>query len=150
MKTFHDITARSQSRSLPPPARPALLMNLIPANLEAVFAKGRGHEDICLGTDCSIQRIQNGQIRYVYFKANGIKPIEVSARAELVKVEAEKPDPGHRLPGYEEKDNHFYLRVRNPEYLGTPLPVESLFNYNTRKRLPKSVQGVQEIDDPLS
>lgn len=142
---------RDAPRSFPPPrVGPALLMNLEPANLEAVFAKGREHEDICLGTDCHIQRIQNDQIRYVYFKANGRKPIEVSARAELVKIEAEKPRPEHRLPGYEEEDNHFYLRIRSPEYLGTPIRVESLLNYNTRRHLPKSVQGVQEIDDPLS
>jgi hypothetical protein len=148
------VQAPSASVLSSPPSsqvQPALLMNLEPENVEALLA-WREDQPCCLGGNGrSLEgRILSDPGRYIYFKANGRKPIEVCARAELVRVEAKKPDPRCRLPGYEKQDDDFYLIVQRPSHLESPIPIEKLVNYNTDQPLLRSSQGIQKIVDPLS
>jgi hypothetical protein len=155
----------AQSRELPiaasdvacvPLARSlALLFNLDPPQFtNLLLPRFRGNY-LWLGTkDKKMGNVPADQIRFVYFKKNGQRgAIKVSVRAEFIGNITSVPpdDPEHRLPGFESNRNdRFYLKIRNIEQLPNPKPIESLVCHWTRKSLLGSSQGVQLIDDPLT
>jgi hypothetical protein len=134
---------------------PALLMNLHPPQFKNLLLPRFRATYLWLGTkDQKAESVPEDQISHVYFKENGQKgTILVNARAEFIRGITPDPpdDPEHRLPGYEDdREDRFYLKVRNLECLPNPMPIEALTYHRNRKSVPRNNQGLNLIDDPLT